>query len=175
MPSFHKLRHLSHSPELLLGIILDIERYPQFLPWCLNANVRMRKEDSLIGDLCVGYGLLNRSFSSQVRFDKGKGLVEMQADDGLFSHFESRWRITHGEKTAEGSKTLVDFFIDFRLRALPFKSVFENIFCQAAERMVEAFEQRANNIAPSNSTSASITPIASPVASSALDNARILN
>ena len=172
MPSFHKLRHLSHSPELLLGIVLDIERYPQFLPWCLKAKVRTRKENSLIGDLCVGYGLLNRSFSSRVRFDKGKGLVEMQADNNLFSRFESRWRITDGGKTAEGSKALVDFSIDFQLRALPLKFVFENIFCQAAERMVDAFEQRANNITSANITSASITSSVNPVLENAKVNAR---
>ena len=146
MPCFHKLRHLSHSPELLLNIVLDVERYPQFLPWCLNAEVRMRKENSLVGDLSVGYGLLNRSFSSQVQFDRQKGIVEMQADSDLFSYFEGRWRITDREKNTEDGKTLVDFFIDFQLRALPLKFVFEKIFCQAAEQMVEAFEQRADSI-----------------------------
>ncbi len=111
----------------------------------------MRKENSLIGELCVGYGLLKRSFSSRVSFDRRKGLVKMQAENDLFTHFESRWHITHGEKTGEANATLVDFFIDFQLRALPLKFVFENLFCQAAERMVEAFEQRANSITPTAS------------------------
>ncbi len=148
MPRFHKLRHLHHSPELLFEIVLAIEQYPQFLPWCLEAKVRTRRESSLIGDMRVGYGVASRTFRSYVKFDKTKGTVDMQADNSIFSHFESQWSILQDSSNRKSSATRVNFFINFELHHNHFGFIFERLFRNAAERMVEAFEKRADDIAP---------------------------
>ena len=162
MPRFHKLRTLPHPAPTLFALVLDIEAYPQFLPWCLESSVDNKTHDTLDGTLVVGTKLVHSSFTSLVRFDAATGVVSIekssQAQSHLFSRFQSRWRITPAEKVENvsasggGASSKVDFVVDFELRNLPFKFLFENLFEQAALRMVEAFECRANFLAAQSST-----------------------
>ena len=151
MSRFHQFRTLPHPACTLFELVLDIETYPQFLPWCIDAKVADRTHDTLAGTLTVGTKLIHSSFTSLVRFDATTGIVSMRAQSNLFSRFESRWHITPVEKgDSPGKSDLsseVDFVVDFELRNLPFKSVFDNVFEQAALRMVEAFERRATLLA----------------------------
>ena len=144
MPRFHKLRTLSYPAQTLFDLVLDIETYPQFLPWCLDASVANRTHDTLEGTLEVGTKFIHSSFTSLVRFDVATGVVSMKAQSKIFSHFHSRWRITAGEG---GETSEVDFVADFEMRNLPFRVLFESLFEQAALRMVEAFESRASVLA----------------------------
>ncbi len=150
MPRFHKLRTLPHPAQTLFDLVLDIETYPQFLPWCRDARVANRTHNSLDGVLMVGTQLVHSSFTSLVRFDAATGIVSMRARSNLFSHFSSRWCITSAENSENGESSessVVDFVVDFELRNLPFKVLFEGLFEQAALRMVDAFEGRARFLA----------------------------
>ena len=157
MPRFHKLRTLPHPAPTLFDLVLDIETYPQFLPWCIKAAVANKTHNTLNGKLTVGTKLVHSSFTSLVRFDSATGIVTMQAQSHLFSHFQSRWQITPAKKdktipasnsdVAKVEASVVDFVVDFELRNLPLKPLFERLFEQAALRMVEAFERRASFLA----------------------------
>ena len=144
MPRFHKLRTLPHPAQNLFDLVLDIETYPQFLPWCCDARVANRTHNSLDGVLMVGTRVVHSSFTSFVRFDVATGIISMKAHSNLFSHFRSRWCITSAE---DSDSSVVDFVVDFELRSLPFGIFFEGLFEQAALRMVEAFERRASFLA----------------------------
>ena len=150
MPRFHKLRTLPHPPRTLFELVLDVEAYPQFLPWCLHAQITNKTHNTLKGILTVGTKLIHTSFTSLVTFDAKTGIISMQAQRNLFSRFHSRWHITPAEtsRASEGdASSIVDFVVDFELQNLLLKPLFEKLFEQASSRMVEAFEQRANFLA----------------------------
>ena len=63
----------------LIEMVLDIEKYPEFVPWCIEGKIYDKKEseDLIIfnGDLKVGKSLLNETFSSQVSYYKEKDKI----------------------------------------------------------------------------------------------------
>ena len=169
MPRFHKLRTLPHPARSLFDLVLDIETYPQFLPWCLDARISNRRHDTLDGTLTVGTKLVRSSFTSLVRFDAATGVVSMQAQSNLFSCFQSRWHITPvAESEPSPQFSHVDFAVDFELRNLPLKPLFENLFERAASRMVEAFEARADFLAAQRSAPATTATPATPATTSTM-------
>ena len=58
--------------EQLVEMVLDIEKYPEFVPWCIEGKAFDRNESpdliSFNGDLKVGKSILNETFSSHVSY-----------------------------------------------------------------------------------------------------------
>ena len=75
--SFKKIIHC--EKEKLINMVLDIERYPEFVPWCLGAKIHKKNESNdlieLEAELKVGKNFLNENYVSHVLFDKQKNII----------------------------------------------------------------------------------------------------
>ena len=70
---------MSHTPEQLYALVLDVQKYPQFLPWCLAARVKSQTESELTADLSIGFNMFRETFTSYVAFDSDKREIVLRS------------------------------------------------------------------------------------------------
>lgn len=138
MPA-HTERQLSpYSPQQLFDLVADIERYPEFLPWCRAARVLERKEGELLGELVISFGHLSERYTSRVVLQR-PGAIDVTMVKGPFEYLVNRWRFTPLEEQG----TQIDFFLDFKFRSRLLEKLIGGLFGKATAKMVGAFRQRA--------------------------------
>ena len=141
MPTHAERRKLPYAPEQLFELVADVERYPDFLPWCVGARVRERKPTLVVADLLIGYRMVRERFTSRVTLDR-PGRIDVSYSDGPFRYLDNHWLF---EPLAEGG-TMLDFYVDFEFRSRMLQKVIEVLFNEAVKRMVSAFETRARRL-----------------------------
>ena len=134
-------RVVSHTPEQLYALVLDVQKYPQFLPWCLAARVKSQTESELTADLIIGFNMFHETFTSYVEFDSDKLEIDVRYAEGPFKHLTNNWKFLPHEDGCE-----IDFYVDFEFNSRLLQSVIETLFTEAVRRMVRAFEARADKL-----------------------------
>lgn len=130
-----------YSSDQMHDLVMDIEKYPEFLPWCLDCRILNRKDGYLYANLVIGYKLIREWFMSRVRVAEDKSIY-VEYVNGPLRHLRNEWKfIPH----VDGSCT-VDFFIDFEFKNIVFEKVMGKLFGEIARRMVSSFEKRAEQI-----------------------------
>ncbi|MBC27626.1 MAG: ubiquinone-binding protein [Rhodospirillaceae bacterium] len=135
-------RYLAHSPNSVFKIVLDVETYPEFLPWCVAVRILEQNEASMIAEMAVGYKGIRETYTSEINFIEEDLKIEVGAVDGPFSALLNTWHFTE----AQDGGCVVDFSIEFEFRSRLLQGVIGVFFEQAVARMVAAFEQRADSI-----------------------------
>tara|TARA_B100001989_G_scaffold221961_1_gene175119 strand:+ start:648 stop:1091 length:444 start_codon:yes stop_codon:yes gene_type:complete len=129
----------------LIEMVLDIEKYPEFVPWCLDGKIYEKKEtDDLIeikADLKVGKKFLNQTYTSFVLFDKNLDKIIVNNLDGPLKHLKNEWTF----KEVNNSTQLI-FDIDFELKNPILNKIMENSFEMGLKKIADAFEKRAIDI-----------------------------
>ncbi len=138
MPTHAEQRILPHRPDQLFDLVADVEKYPEFLPWCIACRIRRRRGNTIIADLVIGFKMIRERFTSQVTLDHANRRIDVQYLDGPFRYLNNHW-IFHEHEN--GCK--IDFFIDFEFRTRLLQRLIEPLFNEAVKRMVRAFETRA--------------------------------
>ena len=141
MPKHMEQRALRHSPQQMLELVADVERYPEFLPWCLGTRVTKRDGDSLDADMLIGFRMFRERFGSHVELDRASREINVRYTHGPFRYLVNRWRfLPH----AEGCE--IDFSVDFEFRSRLLQKIMGSLFTEAVHRMVRAFEARAGEV-----------------------------
>ncbi len=141
MPIHTEQRVVAYTPEQLYGLVADVERYPEFLPWCLAVRVRRREADLLVADLVIGFKMVRERFTSRVRLDEAGRKIHVAYVDGPFRYLNNHWVFIEHE---EGC--MIDFYVDFEFRSRILQKLIEPLFSEAVRRMVAAFEGRAGKL-----------------------------
>ena len=142
MPTHAEQRTLPYRPEQLFDLVADIERYPEFLPWCVACRVTRRDGNVIWGDLIVGFKVFREKFTSKVTLN-GPGRVDVEYIDGPFRYLNNHWLFLPVDG---GRATTIDFYVDFEFRSRALQAVVRAAFNEAVRRMVQAFEKRAHDI-----------------------------
>lgn len=133
-----------YTADQMYALVADIERYPDFLPWCVALRVveRRREEgrDIAVADMVVSYRVFRERFRSRAVMDPVAKTVETEYIDGPFRHLRNRWAFI---SRAEGGST-VAFEIDFEFRNFVLQATAQSVFDKAFSRMSEAFVKRAD-------------------------------
>ena len=143
MAQHSESRVLPYTADLMYAIVSDVEKYPEFLPWCAALRVlskeRVKERDVLRAEMLVGFGALRERYTSRVVLDAAAHTIDVEQTDGPFRQLESRWRFT-----PEGEGCKVDFSIAFEFKNRLLNAVAGNAFEQALLKMTDAFEARAS-------------------------------
>ena len=91
MPSHRETRFLPYSPEQVFDLVADIERYPEFLPWCRGARVRSRKGNVIVADLMIGFRMIREHYTSKVVLDRPTRIDVEYGHEGPFRKLENHW------------------------------------------------------------------------------------
>ena len=140
MPTHAEHRVLPYSPEQLFALVADVERYPEFLPWCVGARIRDRSPQLIVADLVIGFRMFRERFTSRVALDPPHR-IDVAYTDGPFRYLDNHWIF---ERVPEGCR--IDFFVDFEFKSRLMQRVIEVLFGEAVRRMVAAFEHRAEQL-----------------------------
>jgi coenzyme Q-binding protein COQ10 len=140
MPTHAEQRVLPYTPEQLFALVADVERYPEFLPWCVGARVKERRADLIVADLIIGFRVFRERFTSRVALDPPRR-IDVTYAEGPFRHLNNHWVF---DKVPGGCR--IDFFVDFEFKSRLMQRVIEVLFGEAVRRMVGAFEKRARDL-----------------------------
>lgn len=138
MPRHTERRTLPYSPETMYAIVADVKRYPEFLPWILEADIIKQTEQGFLADLTVGYKLFQDTYRSEVILTPHER-VEICYIKGPFKHLQNHWIFS----PAPSNSVHIDFFIDFEFQSSLFQRMIQSVFTEAVKKMVTAFEDRA--------------------------------
>lgn len=144
MPTHAEKRHLPYTPEQLFDLVVDIERYPEFLPWCVAARIKKRDGNVLLADLMIGFKMVRERFTSKVTL--GDNRLDVVYTEGPFKYLNNHWIF---DRAADGG-TDIDFCVDFEFRSKVLQTLIGALFNEAARMMVASFERRASQLYGTN-------------------------
>jgi len=141
-------RYLPFEPEKIFDIILDIESYPEFIPWCCASRIKFQKENMTTAELVINYKGINAKYTSEVITEYPSILnnsykIKVRNIDGPFKTLNNQWTFTWDK---EKNVTRLDFEIDFEMSSSILNKMIGVVFCKATQKMVEAFEKRATEM-----------------------------
>jgi len=129
----------------LIKMVLDIESYPEFVPWCLKGTIHEKKESAdlieIKADLQVGKKFLNETYSSLVLYYKEKDKILVTNDSGPIKYLKNEWIFKE-----INNSTQLEFFIDFELKNPIFNLIMKKSFEIGLNKIAKSFEKRAINL-----------------------------
>lgn len=140
MPTHAEKKFLPYEPWKLYDLVADVERYPQFLPWCLASRIKKREDNVFFADLVIGFKMVRERFTSRVQLTDGQR-IDVSYTEGPFQYLNNHWIF----EPAEGG-TMIDFYVDFEFRSAFLQRIMGTLFNEAVRRMVTAFERRAEQL-----------------------------
>ena len=145
MPSASIKKFIPCSKENLIKMILDIEKYPEFVPWCLGAKVyQIEKKNAvteIIADLTIGKSVFKETYKSFVIYNESSDSITVTNIDGPLKHLENKWFFKEQGKNSE-----VEFKISFELKNKILNLIMIKSFDVGLKKIAEAFENRANQL-----------------------------
>ena len=133
---------ISCKKKDLIDMVLDIDRYNEFVLWCLESKVHEKNETKegveIKADLKVGKKFLNETYSSLVLYSKPKDLISVTNIDGPLKYLKNEWKFKE-----VNNKTMLDFSIEFELKNNLLNLIMKRSFNIGLNKIAEAFEQRA--------------------------------
>tara|TARA_B100000029_G_scaffold37006_1_gene34807 strand:+ start:176 stop:625 length:450 start_codon:yes stop_codon:yes gene_type:complete len=145
MPKASVKRSIECKKEQLIDLVLDVEKYPLFVPFCLDSKVYEKKEKDdlliMIADLTIGKGPLKDTYKSNVKYNKKEDSIYVTNLDGPLKHLENRWHFKQVNKITE-----VSFEVDFELKNDFLNIIMTKSFQFGLDKIADAFEKRAEEL-----------------------------
>ena len=145
MPKASVKKLIECKKEQLIDLVLDIEKYPEFVPFCVDAKIYEKKDKGnlllIVADLTIGKGPFKDTYKSDVKYNKKEDSIFVTNLDGPLKHLENTWHFKE-----ENNVTEVSFEVDFELKNEFLNIVMTKSFQFALDKIAEAFQKRAENL-----------------------------
>ena len=145
MPKASVKKFIECKKEQLINLVLDIEKYPEFVPFCINAKVYEKKEKDnlllIIADLTIGKGPFKDTYKSDVKYNKKANSIFVTNLDGPLKYLKNTWHFKEKKNITD-----VYFEVDFELKNEFLNIVMTKSFQFALDKIADAFEKRAENL-----------------------------
>lgn len=137
MPKFSENKFLPYTQQQVFDLVSDVAKYPEFLPWCVGARVYNKKAEQFDADVIIGFKMFREKFTSRVSLSE-TNKVYVDYIKGPMKRLYNHW---HFEGVEGGC--MVDFEVDFEFSSKLLNDMIGGLFGKACEKMVSAFEERA--------------------------------
>lgn len=141
MTAYREKVVVPYSPQQMYDLVAEVQRYPEFLPWCIGARILKREGNVLNAELVIGWKVLRERFSSKVVLDAPRR-VQFDYTNGPLKYLHGDWSFT----PAPQGGTVVEFQVDFEFKSRALSLVMGGVFSELVHRMVGAYEARANQL-----------------------------
>ena len=142
MPSASITKEIPCSKENLIKMVLDIEKYPEFVPWCLNGKIHSKNDKGdkieITADLTIGKSFFNETYKSFVIYEKLSDSIHVTNIEGPLKHLANKWFFKQ-----KGDKSEIDFHVDFELKNKILNLLMIKSFDKGLKKVADAFEKRA--------------------------------
>ena len=136
---------ISCNKKNLINMVLDIEKYPFFVPWCLEGTIHEKKETKdfieIKADLKVGKRFINEVYSSLVLYSKKEDKIIVTNIEGPLKYLKNEWKFKE-----INNNTQLEFSVDFELKNSFLNIIMKNSFNFGVNKIADAFEKRANDL-----------------------------
>ena len=133
---------LKNSSKQLFDIVIDVESYPLFLPWCTSSRIIEKiSNTNFNAELSVGYKALDEKYVSRINAITNKE-INSEAISGPFKLLKSTWTFNDIDK----NNCKVDFFIQYKFKSFFLEKIMGSLFKRATIKMLDAFERRAKEL-----------------------------
>jgi len=141
MPTHAEKRTLSYTSDQMYDLVADIEKYGEFLPWCIACRKTKDDNDVIEADLIIGYKMFREKFKSRVLLTP-KTDIRVEYLSGPLKSLSNKWTfIDNGDGTCT-----IDFFVDFEFQNPMLHGFVTMFFDKAVSRMISAFEKKAEEL-----------------------------
>ena len=145
MPKASVKKLIECKKEQLINLVLDIEKYPEFVPFCVDAKVYEKKDKGnillIVADLTIGKGPFKDTYKSDVKYNKKEDSIFVTNLDGPLKHLENTWHFKEKNNVTE-----ISFEVDFELKNEFLNIVMTKSFQFALDKIAEAFQKRAEEL-----------------------------
>jgi len=145
MPKASVKRLIECDKDKLIELVLDIEKYPKFIPYCLDSKIYEKKEESdlilIIADLTIGKGPFKDTYKSDIKFNKKENSIHVTNINGPLKHLDNKWHFKNCECGTE-----ISFDVDFELKNKFLNILMSKSFQYGLDKIADAFQKRANNL-----------------------------
>ena len=145
MPKASVKRLIECKKEQLIDLVLDIENYPKFIPYCLGAKIYEKKQEGnltlIIADLTIGRGLFKATYKSNVSFNKETDIIQVSNIDGPLKYLDNKWFFLE-----KNDYTEILFDIDFEIKNKFLNVVMGKSFQYGLDKIADSFQNRANDL-----------------------------
>ena len=145
MPKASVTRHIARDKQTLIDFVLDIEKYPEFIPFCIDSKVYETTDNGneieIIADLTIGKRPFIDTYKSDVRYDKKNDSIHVTNIDGPLKHLENNWKFVEKDNLTE-----VKFDVDFEIKNKFLNLIMEKSFQFGLNKIADAFQKRAENL-----------------------------
>ena len=142
MPSASIKKKIPCSKKNLIEMVLDIEKYPEFVPWCLDSKIHDKTDKGdtieIKADLTIGKSFFRDTYKSFVIYNKSEDSIHVTNIDGPLKHLENEWFFKQ-----EGDSSEVEFNVDFELKNKILNVLMIKSFDLGLKKIADAFEKRA--------------------------------
>ena len=129
----------------LIDLVLDIDKYPIFIPYCIDSKVYERNDKGenifIIADLTIGKGIFKDTYKSDVRFNKKEDTIYVTNIDGPLKYLKNRWHFNQ-----KGNMTEISFDVDFELKNKFLNILMTKSFTYGLSKIADAFQKRAEEL-----------------------------
>ena len=145
MPTHSETRPLPYTAQQMYNLVADVEKYPEFLPWCAASRIRRTYAagggEVMEVDLVISFKVFRERFGSRVTLFDAQKRIDTEYLDGPFKYMRSDWQF---EDTDEGCN--VSFHVDFEFKSAVLQGIIGIVFYEAMHRVVRAYEHRAADL-----------------------------
>ena len=133
---------ISHSAIKLFNIVLDIESYPEYIPWCTKMVINQRKKNEIYADMYVKYKfILSQKFGSHIKFDKNNLIIETSYIEGPLKDLSTKWKF----EEIHTKKSKIFFDVNFEFKNFLHQKVAETFYPLIENKMIDSFKKRADD------------------------------
>ena len=145
MPKASVTRLIERDKDKLINFVLDIEKYPEFIPFCIDSKVYETNDNGneieIIADLTIGKRPFIDTYKSDVRYDKKNDSIHVTNIDGPLKHLENNWKFVEKDNLTE-----VKFDVDFEIKNKFLNLIMEKSFKFGLNKIADAFQKKAENL-----------------------------
>ena len=145
MPKASVKRLIDNRKDKLIEFVLDIEKYPEFVPFCQGSKVYEKKQEGdltlIVADLTIGKGPFVDTYKSDVKFNKKDDTIFVTNIDGPLNYLENNWKFQE-----QGDLTEVTFDVDFEIKNKFLNILMTKSFQFGLEKIADAFQRRAESL-----------------------------
>ena len=145
MPKASVTRHIARDKQTLIDFVLDIEKYPEFIPFCIDSKVYETNDEGdvkkIIADLTIGKRPFIDTYKSDVRYDKKNDSIHVTNIDGPLKHLENNWKFVEKDNLTE-----VQFDVDFEIKNKFLNILMTKSFQFGLDKIADAFQKRAESL-----------------------------
>ena len=143
MKTVHKSVLIWFSADEMFSLVTDVDRYPQFLPWCDQASVLSHEEQAMTARVGISFGGIRQSFTTRNAHLPGRQ-IHMELVEGPFSKLEGQWDFT---PLGDGQRACkVEFSLRYDFNSVALAAIVGPVFDKIAGSLVDAFVKRANQV-----------------------------